>query len=240
MTLEDVESYAQAQRRLWGMKDGPISNLGVFLENNAVIWARCPLPKSADGVSNWRYQDAFILIKNSPSAYRDRFSLAHELGHLVLHRFLTEQHLLSNKTYQLIEEQANRFAGAFLFPATSFAKEIRYLKLDYLLAVKERWKISCQALVSRGSQLGLFSDDQVQYFYFNLIKRTGSRTKEPGDEKLAREFPCLFLEASSVPFLNVQEILDASGLSIQDFSSITAIPEALLLNPRIIVFKPSV
>jgi Zn-dependent peptidase ImmA (M78 family) len=99
------------------------------------------------------------------------YDLAHELGHIVLHRWI-EQVDLENKTIlKEIEAEADKFAGAFLLPSTSFPNEIYTARLDAFVPLKERWKVSIQAMVYRCRDLDIIDADQA----LNLYKQISFR-----------------------------------------------------------------
>jgi Zn-dependent peptidase ImmA (M78 family) len=110
--------------------------------------------------------------------------MSHELGHLVLHQGLeTEDHQL--------EDEANRFASAFLLPRVAFIKEFpRRQRIDWgeLLQMKARWRVSLQAIIRRAYDLGIIG--AVQYRNANVyISRNGWKTSEPGEELIPVESP---------------------------------------------------
>ena len=63
-----------------------------------------------------------LLSADKDSGYRSRFDLAHEIGHLVLHRHI--QRTTDSARHKLMEQQAHHFAGEFLLPAETFASEV--------------------------------------------------------------------------------------------------------------------
>ena len=108
---------------------------------------------------------------------RLRFDLAHECGHLVMHQGVETG---DRET----EEQAHRFASAFLLPAKAFAAEFprRAHNLDWpgLYAMKRRWGVSVRAIARRAYDLGLI--DAAQYRTANVhLARTGQTKGETGD-----------------------------------------------------------
>ncbi|WP_163359758.1 ImmA/IrrE family metallo-endopeptidase, partial [Klebsiella aerogenes] len=87
-----------------------------------------------------------LLAADKGNAFRSRFDLAHEIGHLILHKNTKDE--LKPERYKLKESQAHKFAGALLLPAESFANEIRLPPtLDSLLLIKQRFIISVAATI---------------------------------------------------------------------------------------------
>src|SRR5690606_12685196 len=93
LTPTEIEKIATEYREIWGLGNTPISNLITLLENVGVIIIREDLgATSMDGVSKWILGRPYILISSDKaSACRNRFDLAHELAHLILHANLTAE-----------------------------------------------------------------------------------------------------------------------------------------------------
>ena len=106
---------------------------------------------------------------------RDNFNLAHELGHVVMHRGI--HHTPGTRT---VEAQAHRFAGAFLGPAKSLRKVLpRSLDWSCYLKLKREWGMSMAALIRRAKDLGVINDTM----YTRAMKQQsayGWRKVEPG------------------------------------------------------------
>jgi Zn-dependent peptidase ImmA (M78 family) len=96
-----------------------------------------------DGLSRF-FPDhaAGLLSANKESGPRSRFDAAHELGHLVLHRDVDQSRLNKPGEWRSFENQAHRFAAAFLFPPEAFRSEVKTFTLDGFFDVKMRWKVS--------------------------------------------------------------------------------------------------
>ena len=93
------------------------------------------------------------------NGFRSRFDLAHELGHLILHKHILRA--TERDQYKLMEAQAHQFAGAFLLPLETFANEIRTpVLLDSLLLDKQRWGVSVAAIIMRLVALGMIDEEE--------------------------------------------------------------------------------
>jgi Zn-dependent peptidase ImmA (M78 family)/DNA-binding XRE family transcriptional regulator len=227
LTDDNIEKIAGELRTQWGMGLGPITNLTDFIEANGIVIGRAFLESDIDAVSVWRSRRPHILInKTITSCARIRMSLAHELGHLLLHRFVNEEDYNDDKKHSLMEQQASYFAGAFLFPIQSFYTEFHSIRIDALLVMKERWKVSMGAIVMRAKNLELIFENSVVAFYKHLNTKGYSRKKEPLDDKIPVEPIKLFSEASEILTenrINLQRIIDETLLSRDDFFTITDI-----------------
>jgi Zn-dependent peptidase ImmA (M78 family)/transcriptional regulator with XRE-family HTH domain len=185
---ESIERGAEHCRSAWGLGWGPISNITRVAENaGAVVMRVNGLANEVDAVSFATRRPVIALNGSGRSACRARFGVAHELGHFALHiGVLTGD--------RLTETQANRFASSFLLPRASFLAESHRalrgsrINWDYMSQLKQRWGVSKSALLYRGRQLGVFSDDQVRAGYISL-KRHGEAIEEREDEFMPVEQP---------------------------------------------------
>jgi Zn-dependent peptidase ImmA (M78 family)/DNA-binding XRE family transcriptional regulator len=240
---EDIEKIAMELRAQWGMGLGPIANLMDFVEANGIVAGRANLESDIEAVSVWRSQRPHILINKAiTSCFRIRMSLAHELGHLVLHRLVNEEDYDDNKKHELMEKQASLFAGAFLFPRQSFYTEFHSIRNDALLILKKRWKVSMGAIVMRARNLEFITENNVKTFYKQLNTRGYSRKMEPLDDKFPVEPIKLFSEAVNVLAENkitLQRIIDETLLSRDDFYTITDIEPVINKekNVKILQFR---
>jgi Zn-dependent peptidase ImmA (M78 family)/transcriptional regulator with XRE-family HTH domain len=242
LTSDDIEQAAEELRKSWGMGLGPIANLIDFVEANGIFVGNAALNTNVDAVSKWRENQPRIVINQSIKAsVRLRMNIAHELGHLVLHRLAEEDDYEQNETYQLMERQAAYFAGCFLFPRKTFCDEFFSVNLNSLMELKKRWKISMGAIVMRGKNLNLISDDMVTSYYRALGNKGYSRTNEPLDNIIPIEKTTMFLDASQMisKIIPLRQVIDETLLSTNDFLMITGIPEDFIgeKNVKILQFK---
>ena len=180
---DEIEGAATACRKLWGLGYGPLSNVLALAEGKGIIAARLRVEgERIEAFSFWNGARPFIfLASEKESATRARFDVAHEIGHLVLHRGLGQEDIENPKTLRRIEDEANRFAGALLLPRESFPNEVFTTRLDAFVELKVRWKVSIQAMVYRCKNLGIFDEYQITNIYKQISARKW-RTKEPLDD----------------------------------------------------------
>lgn len=194
LTPEQIEEAATYCRRAWGLGDYPIANVVALLETNGVVVVREHLAADAlDALSVWSSFDGcpyMVLGADKNSAVRSRYDASHELGHLVLHRHVPPTRLRNSVEFKRLEEQAHRFAGAFLLPPQTFANEVYLLGLDAFRALKPRWKASVGAMIKRLSNLGAIPEGQEQRLWMNYARRGWNRW-EPLDDELPVEEPQL-------------------------------------------------
>lgn len=192
----EIEAIAEEVRSLWKIRNVPINNLMVLMENNGCTVSMFDYNgTNIDGCSkifnlgNTSRPFVAMVSRGSPSACRERFSLAHELGHIVLHSWADSDYVSEKKNYDRMEDEANYFAGAFLLPYDAYSKEAASCSgLTSFIALKSRWNVSIGALARRSKEIGLIS--QYQYGYINkqlAIKKY--KTCEPLDKDIPHEFP---------------------------------------------------
>jgi Zn-dependent peptidase ImmA (M78 family)/transcriptional regulator with XRE-family HTH domain len=171
-----VAAAASTREALGLVPDRPIGPLIRTLER-AGVWVLAipvPLPRR-DACSAWAGGDGatpVLVVAATPAGHRRRFSVAHELGHLVLHH-------LPEGTPHVLEQQADAFAEAFLLPETAMrAALLPPITLTTLAALKARWGVSLQALIRRALTLEIISPSQYRSLSAQLGAR-GWRTQEP-------------------------------------------------------------
>ena len=194
----DLEALAADVRAQWKLTNGPISNVTLLSEKHGVIAVMFRFGSdSLDAFSTWDRVDGrpyMALGADGQSAFRTRFNVCHELGHLVMHRQVTTEDLSDRQTFNLIEQQAHRFAAAFLVPAESFVKDLNVPTLDAIRVLKTRWKASVKMLIHRTHSLGLVDDDYARRLYINYNRR-GWNDREPYDDGVTVEAPIMVRQA---------------------------------------------
>ena len=230
-----IEDAASECREYWRIGDGPIADLILFLENNGVIVCRSNLgAEKLDAFSQWSILDGtpyIFLTADKQSAARSRLDAAHELAHLVLHRDVHPKQFANTKTNKILEEQAFRFASAFLLPAGSFSSELWMPTLDAFRSLKERWRVSVGAMIKRSHELELLSDDEAKRMWINYNRRNW-RKVEPLDDRLQPEQPRLLRRCFD---LLVQERIRTRDqirldlpYSVGDIEELAALPRGFL------------
>ena len=180
---EEIEEAAAECRSRWGLGYGPLSNVLALAEGKGIIAVRLRMEgERIEAFSFWNGARPFIfLASEKDSSARARFDVAHEIGHLVLHRGVGQEDIEDPKTLKRIEAEANRFAGALLLPAQSFPNEVFTTRLDAFVELKARWKVAIQAMVYRCKDLGVFDEFQITNLYKQISARKW-RTREPLDD----------------------------------------------------------
>ena len=207
LTDDEIEEFATATRRHWGLGDGVIPDLTKLLENKGVIVAYLDFANGIDGVSAWINSKPVVVLSNKATAVRSRASLAHELGHLILHGNVSHEDLEDKETLDMIESQAWHFAGCFLMPESTIANEVYSTNLDNLILVKQRWLVSMAMLIMRVAKIGLITESQRARAFQNMAKNNYLK-KEPLDDVIPHE--------KSELLNKIIDFLDANQLSKKD------------------------
>jgi Zn-dependent peptidase ImmA (M78 family)/DNA-binding XRE family transcriptional regulator len=189
------EEAAEAIRRVWRIPAGPIDDLTAIVESAGAVVA--PVDFGYHGVlaaySNLRNDHRWCFINTrATDGAQVRFSLAHEIGHALLH-----WHRFDAPTGKDAEREANRFAAALLMPRGDIMAALgrARITLDELVAFRRRWRVSVQALMRRALDLGLITGDHYTGLYKQLSRR-GWRKSEPVE--IPVEKPSILTEALNV------------------------------------------
>jgi Zn-dependent peptidase ImmA (M78 family)/transcriptional regulator with XRE-family HTH domain len=178
----EPEAAAMAVRNTWGLGTGPIDNVVRLLEGHGVVVIRPAVGGTGvDAFSTLIGGRAVVVLGSEKGdAARSRFDASHELGHLVMHHD-------AEPGRSIVEKQAQRFASAFLMPAEVIAKEFpSRMSWPAYFDLKQRWRVSLQALLYRAKTLGALSGDAYQRAQIH-IARQGLRDNEPIDIGLPEE-----------------------------------------------------
>lgn len=173
--LDDAELVAQHVRSLWKLGTDPIENVIDIFEQNGIKVGEIDGTENFDALTfSLDEKTPVIVVKKNVVGDRQRFSLAHELGHIVM--------LLESGIDP--EAAAHRFAGAFLAPApgilNDFGSRRKMLDVYELHLLKHKYGISMQALIYRARDLHIISTAKLDQM-FQMFKDNGWRENEPGD-----------------------------------------------------------
>ena len=191
-TLDEVESAAEALRDHWSLGRDPLDQMVDVLEDHCFHVMGVDAPEQFDGMSAVAEIDGepvavAVVARNGVCRERQRLSLGHELGHLVM----TPQAQVDE------EKAAYRFGSAFLAPRETLLREVGARRTDMtsaeLFILKRRFGMSLAALVFRLHDLGVLSDRYYQEWWRH-INRMGWRKTEP--EETPAEEPRWLMQSS--------------------------------------------
>ena len=216
----EAEHAANRLRAHWGLGTDPIPNLVELLEERGIKVLAMDLGNIDGLTARVRRENgatlAVIVLNDEDWGERQRFTMAHELGHMVLdvHPKVDE------------EKAAHRFAGAFLMPAETLWVEIgkRRKSMGWieLFDLKQIFGVSVQALTYRCKDLGIFSKALFKAL-FDEFDRQGWRSppfEEPGAMKgeKPRRFKRLCFRALSERMISDAKAAELLGISVRELN----------------------
>lgn len=183
LDLEDFEMdakyLANEVRSYLGLGRRPVGDLVNLLEKNGVVVHFYDFDfiseqnKTLDGVSFFMGGTPVILVNNKIQNARKYFTIAHELGHIIMHlpeNIIVEKH-------RDIEKEANTFASEFMVPTEAIREDLNNISIDKLFMLKQKWKISAAALLYKSKDISLTYDQ-----YRRWVQKTSEwRKREPMD-----------------------------------------------------------
>ena len=175
-SVGDAERAATAVRAQWNLGGGPIPDMTDLLEERGIKVFKWSLPKSVDGLSCHVRRVGgpdvpVVVCSTEKSIERQRFTIAHELGHV----------FLDIPSDVRGEKACDRFAAAFLAPGVELMREVGRRRVSFgfaeLIEIKHMFGISAAALVMRMRDLGIITEATLGDI-FGGIGRSW-RTNEP-------------------------------------------------------------
>ncbi len=210
---ESPEDAAGRLREAWRLGDGPIRNLVRAAESHGILvvfTTRDAATVDAYSFDN-THRPVVLLNPLKHDYFRQRFDLAHEVGHLAMH-------FDADPGGREVEDEAHRFASELLMPSTVL-RDLLPAKADWrkLGLLKEQWGVSMQALLFKAKRLRVMSDVTYRNAMTTISTR-GWRRQEPGLMPSV-ERPSLLPRAV--------ELLVEEGLTISQLAEECRVPQAL-------------
>lgn len=176
----DVREISKLVRRAWALPAGPLQNLTSYVERAGVFVFHLDLEGiAADGLTVRLpgIPPCIFLNKHLP-ADRMRFTLAHELGHLIMHTFPTVE----------MEGEANKFASGLLLPAEDLRPYVQGKRIDLrlLAQLKPQWRVSMASILYAAHELGWMGPGQFQSMQ-KAFSMNRFRLREPPELDFAPE-----------------------------------------------------
>lgn len=199
----DAGEAARIVRTRLKLPRGPVRNLSRTLESTGVIIAPFNFGSPLiDGFCQHSHGGlpSMVFLNTLLPVDRVRFSLAHEMGHLVCHDSPNPEQ----------ETQANQFASEFLMPTADIYDDLREMSLSKAMELKLYWGTSMQSIVQKAWSTGRISDARRKNLFIEFSRR-GWRTKEPVEAVGFIEEPKTFSEILAV-------LSNGLGYSANDFS----------------------
>jgi len=176
------EKVAQVLRTYLQLPKGPVQNLVMVLEDHGVfIFLEDFTSMQLSGFTLIGNDTTpIIFINKEAPGDAERLTLAHELGHIVMHAIISKS----------VEDEAWRFATEFMMPRADISFELRRArKVADFADLKRKWKISMVALMRRSHELNFITDTHYRYLMQAMARY---RIEEP--VQTPQEIPSLFDE----------------------------------------------
>lgn len=210
------EYIASYTRRILKLdNDEPVRNIFSLLESSGIIIYEIDEIEKFDGVS-FVTDKGFpvIIINKNFSNDRKRFTIAHELGHLLMHN---ESHFPVS-SFREKEKEANQFASEFLMPRDAIINSLRFLKMGDLGDLKNYWLTSMSSIIRRAKDLKCIDENRYKFFMIEM-SRYGYTKREPID---------VFIDKSTCFKNGVNLFKKELSYTKDDFVKFTALPLDLI------------
>lgn len=206
---------ARAVRAMWSVPMGPIRNLAAILERAGIVIIPADLQSqkiSAISIPPLDGAPHLMFVNSKQPADRERFTLAHELAHLVLHG-----EAIAPET---AEFEADEFAAEFLMPSAEIRTQLKGISLQRAAQLKMVWRVSMAALIRRARDLGVIDD--ARYRSLNVqISQRGWRLTEPAP--IERDVPSVMRNIVRVHLdeheFSLEQLAQVVGLDVREFAS---------------------
>ncbi|MBP6151842.1 MULTISPECIES: XRE family transcriptional regulator [unclassified Acinetobacter] len=208
------EICAETLRKAWGLGEQPIGNLIALLESKGIrVFSLTNDAQDVDACCRWTNDRPFIFLNTSKTAERCRFDLAHELGHLVMHKHGVVEGIQ--------EQEANAFASAFLMPRRSVSAEpVRSPSLKSIVMKKSIWRVSAAALTYRYHKLGIISTWNATSIYKQLAQRGKNNEPNPIAHETSLLLDKVFQALSEEKF-QLSELTNALNITLEEINNLT-------------------
>lgn len=220
ITFEEIERAAERTRSYWGLGLGPIDNMVRVVEHaGALVTFFRDASTEVDALSLPSSRPIIVRNDAKESPFRQRFDIAHEMAHLILHEGIVTGD-------RATESEANRFASAFLLPRSTFSKvfKLRGRRLDWqrIADIKMQFGVSKAAILYRAKSIGLITESTYKGGVIYL-KNSGQSKQENEDHLIKKEQAELLVKSLKV-------IHEYFGVNFYDLSAEIDVQPELLEN----------
>lgn len=217
---QDVEIAVKQLLEQWDLGINALPNVIEMLEDKDIKVVEIDADEKFDGLSGWANQTIpVIVINKNYSVERKRFTVLHELGHLLLS---IDNEIITHKEK---ENYCNQFAGAMLLPKETIFNELgerrSSVSINELIYIKESYGISMQAIMARAKGLGIISNDQ--YVRFRMwVNSNPNHKKEIGYGKYKgvehpSRFKQLLYRATAEEIISMSKAASLSNVKLAQF-----------------------
>jgi Zn-dependent peptidase ImmA (M78 family)/DNA-binding XRE family transcriptional regulator len=209
------EEIARAIRHFLRLPRGPVENLTKVLEDSGVLVVHLDAgTRLFAGASMLADKPNYVIFVNRDMpGDRLRHTLAHELGHIVMHP-IPNPHM---------EEQADRFASEFLMPIRDIGQYLKSLDLEKLATLKGYWMTSMQSILVKAFREKKIEERQYRYLWMRMGKAQW-RLREPPELDIPVEKPSLVSELVDLHLkelgYTVEQLSDKLAYSTEEFKAL--------------------
>ena len=217
---DEVEELAESLRQNWQIGKDAIGNIVSLFEKNEikVVEIARASTENFDGMATFvNARFPAIIINRNFNVERKRFTLMHELGHLLLK-------INPEFTPKEVERICDRFAGAVLLPREVVFEQIgikrQRISLEELMNIQKEYGISIQAIIYRLRSLNIISQEKLKSFFIKLktqesFKEKVNQVRFLGDEKSYR-YKQLVYKALSEELISIGKAAELLNCSISE------------------------
>jgi Zn-dependent peptidase ImmA (M78 family)/transcriptional regulator with XRE-family HTH domain len=212
---DEIEEVAVSVREAWNLGLNPVPDLTDTFESYGIIVFAAGLDaeQQCDGLAAKANGKPVIVVNKDRPGDRQRFTLAHELGHLVLKgRLVKGLH---------VEMACNRFAGAFLVPKEMVFKALgqrrTWLEPQELALLKAEYGLSMGGWTYRARDLGILPQIHMRSLW-NHFHEHGWDKKEPDPQypqEKTRLFKQLIYRALAEDLIGESKAAEMLGMSLK-------------------------
>lgn len=218
-SYEEIDILADKLRNYWQLGLNPISDLIDVLESHGIRVFNIDenIDNNFDGLATCINGIHIIVISKGWPGDRQRFTLAHELGHIILEGKLTKESGIDE------EKAADRFAGAFLLPEYAIKSELgsfrKFIEMQELSLIKHEYGISMLGACIRAYQTNIIRQKEYSIIW-KMFKKRNWLKKEPGEQLPSEEshmFKQLVFHALAEEFIGEAKAAELLDMSVAEF-----------------------
>lgn len=181
--IDEAGSAAEIARRVraaWRLPMGPLARLVSTVEAaGGTVVRRDFETHRINAISVWHPGTGPLFVLNENLApERQRFVLAHELGHMIIHE--------GEPPRDEAEREADQFAEEFLMPSAEIASDLLNIDVRKAMTLKPYWRVPMQSLILRAEHLDMISHNRSRSLH-SYMNKAGYLNREP--VPLEREEP---------------------------------------------------
>jgi len=219
-TYEQVNEAAELLREVWGLGSDHLSNVVELLEDNHIKVIELDVSVAFNGLQTWVNGNIPVIAWNvnyNKKKDRIRFTLLHELGHLLFGDRFGD---VSDKQKETL---CHQFAGAMLLPESSLKTELgdhrNKIHFKELAHIKQHYGISMQAIIMRARDCGIINEHYTKQFFY-MMNQMNWKVDEPVDYEgieASGRFDRLLYRALAEELITMSKAAALKNMKLADF-----------------------